>query len=44
MATGKAGSIVFFDGRLWHRTGQNLTDEPRIGAVDLLRRPAIQAE
>lgn len=27
--TGKAGSIVFFDGRLWHGTGQNLTDEPR---------------
>ncbi|MCK1758644.1 phytanoyl-CoA dioxygenase family protein [Bradyrhizobium sp. 137] len=32
-ATGKAGSIVFFDGRLWHGTGQNLTDEPRIGLL-----------
>ncbi|MBT1517149.1 phytanoyl-CoA dioxygenase family protein [Bradyrhizobium sp. SRL28] len=32
-ATGKAGSCIFFDGRLWHGTGQNLTDEPRIGLL-----------
>jgi ectoine hydroxylase-related dioxygenase (phytanoyl-CoA dioxygenase family) len=32
-ATGKAGSALFFDGRLWHATGQNLTDEPRIAIL-----------
>lgn len=32
-ATGKAGSVVFFDGTLWHGTGQNLTDESRIGLL-----------
>lgn len=32
-ATGKAGSCMFFDGRLWHSTGQNVTDEPRIGLL-----------
>lgn len=30
-ATGRAGSCMFFDGRLWHGTGQNVTDESRIG-------------
>lgn len=29
-ATGKAGSILAFDGRTWHGTGRNLTDDPRI--------------
>jgi ectoine hydroxylase-related dioxygenase (phytanoyl-CoA dioxygenase family) len=32
-ATGKAGGGVFFDARLWHATGQNHTDEPRIGLL-----------
>ncbi|MGE0796803.1 MAG: phytanoyl-CoA dioxygenase family protein [Lautropia sp.] len=32
-ATGKAGSCLFFDGRLWHATGQNRTDAPRIGLL-----------
>jgi ectoine hydroxylase-related dioxygenase (phytanoyl-CoA dioxygenase family) len=29
-AEGKAGSILAFDGRTWHGTGRNLTDDPRI--------------
>lgn len=28
-ATGKRGSILFFDSRLWHATGRNKTDQPR---------------
>lgn len=32
-ATAKAGSCLFFDGRLWHATGQNTTDEARIGLL-----------
>lgn len=32
-AIGKAGSAMFFDARLWHSTGQNVTDEPRIGLL-----------
>jgi len=27
--TGKAGTIVAFDGRLWHAAGKNITDSPR---------------
>ena len=30
-ATGKAGTAIMFDGRLWHAAGANTTDEPRIG-------------
>jgi ectoine hydroxylase-related dioxygenase (phytanoyl-CoA dioxygenase family) len=29
-AAGKAGSVLAFDGRTWHGTGKNLTDDPRI--------------
>lgn len=41
-ATGKAGSICFFDGRLWHATGQNKTDEPRIGLLSYYCGPQIR--
>jgi len=41
-ATGKAGSIVFFDRRLWHGTGQNLTDEPRIGLLTFYVGPQFR--
>ncbi|MCK1641346.1 phytanoyl-CoA dioxygenase family protein [Bradyrhizobium sp. 157] len=41
-ATGKAGSIVFFDGRLWHGTGQNLTDEPGIGLLTFYVGPQFR--
>jgi ectoine hydroxylase-related dioxygenase (phytanoyl-CoA dioxygenase family) len=29
-AEGKAGSVLAFDGRTWHGTGRNLTNDPRI--------------
>lgn len=29
-ASGKAGSVLAFDGRTWHGTGKNLTQDPRI--------------
>lgn len=41
-ATGKAGSIFFFDGRLWHGTGQNRTDEPRIGLLTFYCGPQFR--
>lgn len=41
-ATGKAGSIAFFDGRLWHGTGQNLTSEPRIGLLTFYVGPQFR--
>ncbi|MGY3591878.1 ectoine hydroxylase-related dioxygenase (phytanoyl-CoA dioxygenase family) [Bradyrhizobium sp. USDA 4341] len=41
-ATGKAGSVMFFDGRLWHGTGQNLTDEPRIGMLSFYCGPQFR--
>jgi ectoine hydroxylase-related dioxygenase (phytanoyl-CoA dioxygenase family) len=28
-ATGKAGSVLYFDSRLWHATGENKTERPR---------------
>ena len=30
-ATGPAGTVAVFEGRVWHSTGENLTDAPRIG-------------
>jgi ectoine hydroxylase-related dioxygenase (phytanoyl-CoA dioxygenase family) len=41
-ATGKAGSVVMWDGRLWHATGQNLTDDPRIGLLCAYCGPLIR--
>jgi len=32
-ATGKAGSLMAFDGRLWHGTGRNTTPQDRIGLL-----------
>lgn len=40
--TGKAGTGMFFDGRLWHATGQNLTDEPRIGLLTFYCGPQFR--
>jgi ectoine hydroxylase-related dioxygenase (phytanoyl-CoA dioxygenase family) len=31
--SGKAGTVLIFDGRLWHATGANTTDAPRLGVV-----------
>ena len=30
-AVGPAGSVAIFDGRTWHSTGLNVTDQPRVG-------------
>jgi len=44
-ATGKAGSCMFFDGRLWHGTGQNTTDASRMGVLAFYCGPKFrQAE
>lgn len=32
-ATGKAGSVLVMDSRLWHATAANLTNEPRVAIV-----------
>ena len=32
-ATGDAGSVLFFDSRLWHATATNLGDKPRVGVA-----------
>jgi ectoine hydroxylase-related dioxygenase (phytanoyl-CoA dioxygenase family) len=31
--TGKAGSVVAFDARLWHAVAPNTTDQPRVAAI-----------
>lgn len=31
VAEGPAGSVVAWDGRIWHAAGQNVTSEPRVG-------------
>ena len=32
-AEAPAGSAMFFEGRLWHGTGSNITDQPRLGIL-----------
>lgn len=43
-ATGPIGTIMVWDGRLWHRTGVNLTDEPRRGLLCSYCRPFVRAQ
>ena len=31
--TGSAGTAIVFDGRIWHATGSNTTDQPRAGVI-----------
>lgn len=40
--TGPAGTAVIFDGRLWHGTGQNRTNEPRCALFATYCRPFIR--
>jgi ectoine hydroxylase-related dioxygenase (phytanoyl-CoA dioxygenase family) len=43
-AAGKAGSALIFDGRMWHGTGQNLTDRPRHGLLTYFARPFMRTQ
>lgn len=43
-ATGPAGSALVFDGRLWHGTGRNVTDQPRHGLLTYFSRPFIRPQ
>jgi ectoine hydroxylase-related dioxygenase (phytanoyl-CoA dioxygenase family) len=42
--TGRAGSILCFDGRLWHGTGSNHTDQPRHALLSYHCRPFIRQQ
>ena len=41
---GKAGSVLVFDGRLWHGTGANRTDQPRHALLSYHCRPFIRQQ
>lgn len=43
-AEGPAGSILCFDGRLWHGTGANRTDQPRRALLSYHCRPFIRQQ
>lgn len=43
-AEAPAGSAIIFDGRLWHGTGANLTDKPRVGLLAYFCRPFIRQQ
>ena len=43
-AVGPAGTALVFDGRLWHGTGANRTDEPRLGILSYFCRPFIRQQ
>ena len=43
-ATGPAGSALVFDGRLWHGTGKNVTDQPRYGVLSYHCRPFVRQQ
>lgn len=39
---GRAGSAIVFDGRIWHGTGMNVTDQARIGLLATFCRPFVR--
>jgi ectoine hydroxylase-related dioxygenase (phytanoyl-CoA dioxygenase family) len=43
-AEGPAGSILCFDGRIWHGTGANRTDRPRRGLLSYHCRPFVRQQ
>lgn len=43
-AEGPAGSILCFDGRLWHGTGANRTDRPRHALLSYHCRPFVRQQ
>jgi ectoine hydroxylase-related dioxygenase (phytanoyl-CoA dioxygenase family) len=43
-AVGPAGSALVFDGRIWHGTGRNVTDEPRYAILSYHCRPWVRQQ
>jgi ectoine hydroxylase-related dioxygenase (phytanoyl-CoA dioxygenase family) len=43
-AEGKAGSILCFDGRIWHGTGANRTEKPRHALLSYHCRPFVRQQ
>src|SRR5512146_796303 len=43
-AEGKAGSVLCFDGRVWHGTGANKTDRPRHALLSYHCRPFVRQQ
>ena len=43
-AVGPAGTAMVFDGRLWHGTGANTTDESRVGILSYFCRPFLRQQ
>lgn len=43
-ATGRAGTALVFDGRLWHGTGKNVTDRLRHALLCYFARPFIRPQ
>jgi len=43
-ATGPRGTMMVWDGRLWHGTGANLTDRPRHGLLAAYCRPFLRQQ
>lgn len=43
-AEGPAGSVLCFDGRIWHGTGANQTDQPRHALLSYHCRPFIRQQ
>lgn len=41
-ASGKAGTAMIFDGRLWHATGANTTDASRLGIITAFCGPQFR--
>jgi ectoine hydroxylase-related dioxygenase (phytanoyl-CoA dioxygenase family) len=39
-----AGSVMIFDGRLWHQTGANVTDRPRHGILNYYCRGYVRQQ
>ena len=43
-AVGPAGTVVVFEGRTWHSTGENVTDQPRIGLTTNFCAPQMRQQ
>lgn len=43
-AAAPSGSAIIFDGRIWHGTGANTTDEPRVGLLAYFCSPFIRQQ
>ena len=43
-ATGPAGTLLVFDGRIWHGTGASRVDEPRYGMLCYSCRPWVRQQ